>query len=491
MRSHRRYLGLVGVLAFAAAMSPSIASSATTATVEAISAGVYPYWHPEEVAVTTGGGIVTFVNSSAGVPHGIVWKSTPATPACQEGAGQVPVGSGKWSYSWKGDCTFSQEGVYKYYCSYHGEAMSGTIYVNASGTIPPPPPSATTEAATALTETGATLKGSVDPNGQATEYFFKYGPTSSYGTETAPQSAGSGTTNAPESASVTGLSPGTTYHFELVATYASGASTVLGGDRTFTTVSPPGAPSAETGLATAIGETTATLKGTVNPNGQATEYVFEWGTSDAYGHATSSAALTGEDHSAHAVSLALSELAPSTVYHYRLVAKNASGPSPGADRQFATSSPTPPTPSSPTTTEAPPSSTIQFAAPALPKLEAPAVGPGLVAGSLKLTAPRHASSVRGSLQLGAAGAGGTIEVDLLAKGSSLSKSRGSRSKSVRVGRFSHHSIKAGRVAFTIALSAQAKRALTRRHTLSVTVKVTLTPPLGQTTTVTRTVLLRA
>jgi plastocyanin len=471
-------------------MSPAVAGATT---VEAFSpGGIYaPYWQPEEVAVPTASGVVTFVNPSATVPHGIVWKSTPATPTCQEGAGQVPVGPTKWSYSWKGDCTFPQEGVYKYYCAYHGEAMSGTIYVNASGTVPPPPPSATTEAATALAEEGATLNGSVNPHGQPTEYFFQYGPTSSYGKETAPQSAGSGTTNVHELASVTGLAAGTTYHFELVATYASGASTVLGGDRTFTTVSPPGSPIAETGLATTVGETTATLKGTVNPNGQATEYFFEWGASDAYGHTTSPAAVSGEDHSAHAVSLALSELAPSTVYHYRLVAKNTSGPSPGVDRQFTTSSPSPQPPSPPSTTETPPSSAIQAGAPALPGLEAPPAGPGLVGGSLKLTAPRHGSSVRVSLQLGASSAGGNLEVDLLAKGSSLAKSRGSGSKSVRVGRYSRHSVTPGRVSFTISLSALAKHALTRRHTLTLTVKVTLTPPLGHTSTVTRTVVLRA
>ncbi len=489
MRLRRRSLWLVGLLGFAVAMLPSIASSATTATVEAISPAypTPPYWHPEQVAVTTGGGTVTFINNSASVPHGIIWKSTPATPTCDEGAGQVPVGIGKWGYSWNGACTFTQEGVYKYYCSYHGEAMSGTIYVNATGTIPPPPPTATTEAATSVTETSATLKGTVNPNGQATEYFFKYGTTTGYGTDTSLQSAGAGTIGVPVSAPATGT-PGTTYHFELVATYASGSSTVLGGDRTFTTTSPPpppGPPTATTGQATGVSEAEATLKGAVNPDGQLTKSFFEWGTSASYEHTTEEV-LAGGDHLSHPASAKLVKLAPGTVYHFRVVAKNATEEAHGVDQMFTTTSPpSPPSEPPPPTTTTSTTSTTPAAPPPTTTLPEPLLGPP-IAGSPSLRASQRGSSVRGSLGISITGAGGRLEVDLLAKSASLAAAR--RSTPVRVGRLVRSSVSAGKVSFSVALTARGKRALRRRHRLALTVKITLTPTQGATVTITRSVV---
>ena len=59
--------------------------------------------------------------------------------------------------------------------------MTGTITVNSTG---PAKPTVTPEAATAVTDTGATLKGSVNPNGESTTYWFEYGTSTSYGQET-------------------------------------------------------------------------------------------------------------------------------------------------------------------------------------------------------------------------------------------------------------------------------------------------------------------
>ena len=66
-------------------------------------------------------------------------------------------------------------------------------------------PRVTTEAATALRSTGATLNGTVNPNGNATTYYFEYGPTKTYGTKTAVGNAGSGNAKQPVSAPVGGL----------------------------------------------------------------------------------------------------------------------------------------------------------------------------------------------------------------------------------------------------------------------------------------------
>jgi len=97
------------------------------------------------------------------------------------------------------------------------------------------PPSATTEAATAISYEEAILKGSVNPEGSATTYWFEYGKTTSYGTKipVSPESVGSGTSSVLVSRPVIGLSQSTEYHFRIVA--ENEAETVEGEDATFVT----------------------------------------------------------------------------------------------------------------------------------------------------------------------------------------------------------------------------------------------------------------
>ena len=66
-------------------------------------------------------------------------------------------------------------------------------------------------------------------------------------------------------------------------------------------------------------------------------YRFEYGISTAYGsRVPGSDAPVGSDSADHPVSQAISGLLPSTTYHYRLVAINATGTSYGVDRTFTT-----------------------------------------------------------------------------------------------------------------------------------------------------------
>jgi hypothetical protein len=81
--------------------------------------------------------------------------------------------------------------------------------------------------------TSAMLKGGVNPHGVETVYAFQYGTTTGYGAQTAPVAVGSGTTEVKASQTITGLQPGTTYHFRIVA--ASAAGTTNGLDVAFTT----------------------------------------------------------------------------------------------------------------------------------------------------------------------------------------------------------------------------------------------------------------
>jgi hypothetical protein len=99
-------------------------------------------------------------------------------------------------------------------------------------------PAATTGSASAVTETAATLAGSLNPHGSDTSYRFAYGISDHYGQSVPASPSGpiTGTTSRTVSAPVTGLQAGTTYHYRLVATNAGG--TTSGDDHTFTTSGP-------------------------------------------------------------------------------------------------------------------------------------------------------------------------------------------------------------------------------------------------------------
>jgi hypothetical protein len=90
----------------------------------------------------------------------------------------------------------------------------------------------TTGAATHLRGSTALLTGVVVPAGSETSYYFEYGPTTAYGSQTPTVAAGDSTTRVQVGQSIGGLTPGVAYHYDLVA--VSGGVTVTGHDRTFT-----------------------------------------------------------------------------------------------------------------------------------------------------------------------------------------------------------------------------------------------------------------
>lgn len=98
------------------------------------------------------------------------------------------------------------------------------------------------------------------------------------------------------------------------------------------------APTAVTGTPTDIAATTATVTATVSPNGESTTYWFEYGTTTAYGGKTASGGPI-KGNGDRSVSASLTGLSPSTTYHYRVVAANASGTVTGADATFTTTAP--------------------------------------------------------------------------------------------------------------------------------------------------------
>ena len=97
----------------------------------------------------------------------------------------------------------------------------------------PPAPTAATGGATAVTFSTATLHGSVNPHGSATNYMFQFGLTRRYGSQTPLAAAGSGSSSTSVSQAIAGLEALRTYHYRIVAISAVGAT--LGADRSFST----------------------------------------------------------------------------------------------------------------------------------------------------------------------------------------------------------------------------------------------------------------
>jgi hypothetical protein len=96
-----------------------------------------------------------------------------------------------------------------------------------------------------------------------------------------------------------------------------------------------GKPVANTGAAKQVSYGSAVLTGSVDPNGANTSYYFQYGVTRAYGGQTAIADAGGGTHAVK-ISLAVGGLQPLTVYHYRLVAVNASGATIGSDRTVLT-----------------------------------------------------------------------------------------------------------------------------------------------------------
>jgi hypothetical protein len=97
-------------------------------------------------------------------------------------------------------------------------------------------PAVETRAASAVTQTSASLNATVNPDGgEVSKCEFEYGTTTSYGSTVTctPPSPGSGNSPVAVTAALPALTVGTTYHFRISATNAGGIS--QGSDETFTT----------------------------------------------------------------------------------------------------------------------------------------------------------------------------------------------------------------------------------------------------------------
>jgi hypothetical protein len=199
-----------------------------------------------------------------------------------------------------------------------------------------------TDPATSVTDSGATLNGTVNPEGtELEECSFEYGTGQSYGS-TVPcaesiTAIGSGNSPVPVHADLS-LTGGTEYHFRLTGKSELGSSE--GADKSFKTKGPSVISESIDGVT----ESSVTFHATINPNGFDTSYVFEYVTeADFEGNGfTDATSVPAGGESAGAgsgnveVSATADGLDPQTSYRFRVAASSADGITNSAARSFAT-----------------------------------------------------------------------------------------------------------------------------------------------------------
>jgi streptogramin lyase len=208
-----------GNLWFTEALGNRVGRITTAGTVTEFSLGITPGAGPDGIAAGPDGNLwfteingnrIAFVTTSGTVTE----ISAGISPAPFPGSGPDQIAAGPDGNLW-----FTESGTNRI-----GRAQRG-------------PPGASTGAAANASLTSADLAGTASPGGEPTTAYFEYGPTADYGARSAVQQVGSGSSPVGVAATIGGLSPATTYHYRLVVGDPAGATS--GGDRTFTTASPP------------------------------------------------------------------------------------------------------------------------------------------------------------------------------------------------------------------------------------------------------------
>jgi hypothetical protein len=220
-------------------------------------------------------------------------------------------------------------------------------------TITPETPETLPPSELSPTGTSAKLNGVLNPKhaGEAGTYEFVYRQSASEcerekegvkvveNATPAPAESSPASSPFPVSAPLTGLLPGKTYTYCLLAHTSQGEA--IGPPISFTTPAVP--PTVSEQSFSNVGSTSATLQAQIDPGGSPTTYFFEYTTeteyaaNKPYGSATATQSA-GAGSEAVSVLVNLRELQPETTYHFRVVASNAKTTSPvgGVDGSFST-----------------------------------------------------------------------------------------------------------------------------------------------------------
>ena len=191
-----------------------------------------------------------------------------------------------------------------------------------------------TNAAVNITGSGATLLGTVNPRGAATNAWFEFGTDSALtgAAATPTKSAGSGTADVALIETIGGLTPNTKYFFRAVSSGVGG--TARGAILSFVTSRPPTVQTAD--LDPTVYQS-YTIRGFVTPNGNATDGWFQYGTvSTLATFLETSKQAVGNGLIPVTTSQPISGLLPFTTYYYRAVASSVGGTALGSIASFRT-----------------------------------------------------------------------------------------------------------------------------------------------------------
>lgn len=204
-------------------------------------------------------------------------------------------------------------------------------------------PDVTIDAPANVTSTAANLSGTVNPNANPNVgWHFEISADDANWTPTdADQDPGTGNAPVAVSQNLTDLVPNTAYFVRVVAQRAFNAR-AISSEQQFTTLAV--APDVTTDIADDVSPDHAVLTGLINAHHNPTTYYFQYGTSTAYGTSVppSQDGDAGASNDIVQVLQRIDGLQPATTYHYRLLATNSAGSTPGTDQTFTTTASPPP-----------------------------------------------------------------------------------------------------------------------------------------------------
>lgn len=223
-----------------------------------------------------------------------------------------------------------------------GAAILAVVAATTTSAIAASPPEApTTEPATAVAGTSATLNGKLNPHVKATVgWYFAYSKGSQCTEEaTTPLEPEIEVKEQVEHVPVTGLEPSTTYRACLVATHTSEEETLTTVGSTVTFKTTRSAPAVDSEGLTRTSATEADVETAVNPEREDSSCKVEYGTTKGYG--LSSPCEPGDLGGGFGDQAAIAHitgLSPGTTYFFRVAATNATGVTKGAGGEFTTAS---------------------------------------------------------------------------------------------------------------------------------------------------------
>jgi hypothetical protein len=268
------------------------------------------------------GGTVSSDGGDTVTDVGVYWHTAPGAQAGTKASMTLPS---PITDPFSGVIGSLSAGTTYYFKAYATNGAGETIATNElSFTTDPGLPTVTTDAATGISQTQATLGGTVSSDGGGTVtdvgVYWHTTPGAEAGTK-ASMTLPSPITD-PFSGDIVGLSSGTTYYFKAYATNGAG-ETIATNELSFIAADPP---TVSTNAATGETENQATLGGTVSSDGgdTVTDVGVYWHTAPG-AEAGTKASMTIPSPITNPFTGVIGSLSPGTTYYFKAYATNGVG----------------------------------------------------------------------------------------------------------------------------------------------------------------------